>query len=57
LEVIVNTKTGGHKTNSKWMIWVIAVAIALAVSYGMNHFVMGIQGLSLNWDMTPAQQR
>jgi len=53
----VNTRAGEQKAKNKLMIWAIAVATALMVSYGMNHFVMSIQGLPLNWDMTPAQQR
>ncbi len=36
------------------MIWAAALAIALAAFYGLDHFVMGIQGLPLNWNLTPA---
>jgi hypothetical protein len=55
LEVVVNTKTGEQKANSKLMIWAIAAAIALLAFYGLDHFTMSIQGLPLNWDLTPAQ--
>ncbi len=55
LELVVNTKTDEQKAKSKLMIWAIAAAIALLAFYGLDHFVMGIQGLPLNWDMTPAQ--
>jgi hypothetical protein len=37
------------------MIWAIAAAIALLAFYGLDHFTMSIQGLPLNWDLTPAQ--
>ncbi len=55
LEIIVNTKTGGQKANGKLMIWAVATAIALLTFYGLDHFVMSIQGLPLDWDLTPAQ--
>ncbi len=34
---------------------VVAFALVLAGFYGLDHFVMGIQGLPLNMDLTPAQ--
>lgn len=34
---------------------VAAFALVLAGFYGLDHFVMGIQGLPLNLDLTPAQ--
>lgn len=37
------------------MIWIAAIAIALVTFYFMDHFIMGIQGLPLNWDLSPAQ--
>jgi hypothetical protein len=52
---VVNTKTGEQKANSKLMVWAVAAAIALLAFYGLDHFVMSIQGLPLNWDLTPAQ--
>lgn len=33
---------------------VIAFVVVLAVFYGLDHFVMSIQGLPLNADLTPA---
>ncbi len=51
----MNTKTGEQKANSKLMIWAIAAAIALLAFYGLDHFTMSIQGLPLNWDLTPVQ--
>jgi len=33
---------------------VIAFAIVLAFFYGLNHLIMGMQGLPLNMDLTPA---
>lgn len=36
-------------------IWLGALAITLLAFYGLDHFIMGIQGLPLNLDLTPAQ--
>ncbi len=36
------------------IIWAVALAIALATFYGLDHFVMGIQGLPLSWNLAPA---
>ncbi len=36
-------------------IWVGAFLLVLLFFYGLDHFVMSIQGLPLNLDMTPAQ--
>lgn len=33
---------------------VVAFVVAIAVFYALNHFIMNIQGLPLNWDLTPA---
>lgn len=33
---------------------VIAFAIVLVLFYGLNHLIMGMQGLPLNMDLTPA---
>lgn len=37
------------------VIWIIAVAVTLVAFYFMDHFIMSIQGLPLNWNLTPAQ--
>lgn len=42
-------------TRKKVLVWVAVMVITLIAFYGMNHFVMGMQGLPLNWDLTPAQ--
>lgn len=36
------------------LTWVAAMAIALAIFYGLDHFVMGVQGLPLDWTLAPA---
>jgi hypothetical protein len=54
-EKIINTTNGTQKTNNKLVVWTIAVTIALLAFYGLDHLVMSIQGLPLNWDLTPAQ--
>ncbi len=33
---------------------VFAFAIVLVLFYGLNHLIMGMQGLPLNMDLTPA---
>jgi hypothetical protein len=35
--------------------WVVAVAVSAALFYGLDHGVMAMQGLPLNWDLSPAQ--
>lgn len=48
--------SGQRERKSKQIIvWVVAIAITLAAFYAMDHFIMGMQGLALNWDLTPAQ--
>lgn len=42
-------------TKERVLVWVTVLVITLIVFYGMNHLVMGMQGLPLNWDLTPAQ--
>jgi hypothetical protein len=48
---MANEKSSGAGTV---VFTVIAFGIALAVFYGLDHFIMNIQGLPLNWDLTPA---
>lgn len=35
--------------------WVIAIALALIGFYALDQFIMAIQGLPLNLDLTPAR--
>lgn len=44
-----------ERKSSKVITWVAAIAITLVAFYFMDHFVMSIQGLPLNWNLTPAQ--
>nr|VFJ94190.1 MAG: hypothetical protein BECKLFY1418A_GA0070994_10384 [Candidatus Kentron sp. LFY]VFK18280.1 MAG: hypothetical protein BECKLFY1418C_GA0070996_10414 [Candidatus Kentron sp. LFY] len=37
------------------LIWIGAFVIVLLAFYGMDLFIMGIQGLPLNLDLTPAR--
>ncbi|MCF6280829.1 MAG: hypothetical protein L3J28_01255 [Candidatus Polarisedimenticolaceae bacterium] len=46
-----NEKSGGA---GSVVLAFVAFGIALAVFYGLDHFIMNIQGLPLNWDLTPA---
>lgn len=36
-------------------IWVAAFLVSLLYFYGLDHAVMGLQGLPINLDMSPAQ--
>jgi len=42
-------------TNNPAVIWVAAFSLTLLAFYGIDHFIMSIQGLPLNLDLTPAQ--
>jgi len=42
-----------HK-NRRWAVLVIFVLVVL-VFYGMDHLIMGAQGLPLHFDLSPAQ--
>lgn len=37
------------------LIWVAALLAAGLFFYALDLWIMGAQGLPLNWDMTPAQ--
>lgn len=37
------------------LTWVVAIFISLLAFYVMDQTVMSMQGLPLNWDLTPAQ--
>lgn len=41
--------------NHLLFVWLGAFGVALAVFYGLDLFIMAIQGLPLNLDLTPAQ--
>lgn len=46
--------TERQKTN-RLVIWLLAILVGLAAFYLLDHAVMGMQGLPLNWNLTPAQ--
>lgn len=46
--------TEKNKASDNVMVWLAATGIALAIFYGLDHFVMSIQGLPLNWTLAPA---
>jgi len=33
--------------------WIVVMAATLAFFYGLDHFIMSVQGLPLDWNMTP----
>ena len=42
-----------HMTQKK--IWLIAFVVVLIYFYGLDHFIMGVQGLPLSLNLSPAQ--
>lgn len=44
----------GLGAGGRLIAFVIVFVVVLAVFYGLDHFIMGIQGLPLNADLTPA---
>ena len=36
------------------LLWGAVLLVSLVFFYGLNHLVMGLQGLPLAWDLTPA---
>jgi len=45
------TRIGTHRV---W-IWIIAISITLVAFYLMDQMLMSMQGLPLDWDLSPAQ--
>lgn len=41
--------------NNPLIVWTGALLLTIMVFYGLDHFIMTIQGLPLNLDLTPAQ--
>jgi len=41
--------------NTSFKVWLAAFALMLLFFYGLDHGVMKLQGLPLNFDLTPAQ--
>lgn len=37
------------------LVWTLALTVSLAGFYGLDLLTMGMQGLPLNWDLTPAR--
>ena len=37
----------------KVALWLFALLITMIAFYSLDHFVMSMQGLPLNWDLTP----
>ncbi len=35
--------------------WLLAILIVVSLFYGLNHLIMSMQGLPLNFDLTPGQ--
>ena len=55
------TASRGHTPTKRLLdnsllVWVGAFVLTLAGFYAVDHFIMAIQGLPLNLDLTPAQR-
>lgn len=48
------TETGSHSTAGRLFRLLLLFVAVLAFFYGLDHLVMGLQGLPLNLDLTPA---
>ena len=48
------TESGSNPTASRFVRLLVIFAAVLAFFYGLDHLVMGLQGLPLNLDLTPA---
>ncbi len=40
---------------NRLLVWVGVFTLAVVVFYGLDHGIMALQGLPLNFDLTPAQ--
>jgi hypothetical protein len=50
------TTDPGHRGKShKVVLWLAALLITIVVFYALDHGVMSMQGLPLNWDLTPME--
>ncbi len=49
------SETTQPKKAGQIIAWLVAILVVLAAFYLMNHAVMSMQGLPLNWNLTPAQ--
>jgi uncharacterized protein YwgA len=52
---VMTTDSDRRKKLHKVVLWSVALLITLLAFYALNHFVMSMQGLPLNWDLTPLQ--
>lgn len=41
--------------NNPLIIWTGAFLLTFMIFYGLDHFIMSVQGLPLNLDLTPKQ--
>jgi len=49
------SETANGKKAGRVVVWLFAIVVGLTVFYLLDHAVMGMQGLPLNWNLTPAQ--
>ncbi len=49
------SETTQPKKAGQSITWLVAILVALAACYLMNHAVKSLQGLPLTWNLTPPQ--
>jgi hypothetical protein len=50
----IMTNDSSHRGRlHKVILWSVALLITIVAFYALNHFVMSMQGLPLDWDLTP----
>ena len=51
----MTTDSDRRGKSHKIFIWSAALLVTLVAFYVLNHVVMTMQGLPLNWDLTPLE--
>lgn len=46
---------GGSMNKNPVMTWLGAIVVTLLFFYGLDHFIMAMQGLPLNMNLSPVQ--
>lgn len=52
---VMTTDSDRRGKSHKIFIWSAALLVTLVAFYVLNHVVMTMQGLPLNWDLTPLE--
>lgn len=52
---VMTTDSDRREKLHKVVLWSATLLVTLVAFYVLNHVVMSMQGLPLNWDLTPLQ--